>query len=256
MPLPLIALPIAAGVAAAGAGAARYAGARAQANGMMPEGYADQLADLERRRANGGLGLTESEVMGLENQAALQRGGMSADAQARQLQQAQMLSGQGASSGRDLFMAELATQQAQAGMFSQQARQIQALNDQRRLEEQQMLMELQQREASAEAARKQATATFVADLVGVGASVGIGVAGTKAAGKAQTAMLEAQSKQAYTTAAVQYQNAQMAQAMGAAMLGIQMPAAPMMPGYSGPTVDEEPAVMGPAAQQSYYGGPV
>jgi hypothetical protein len=220
---------------------------------MMPEGYADRLAELERREQAGTLGLTEAQRQGMEQSASVARGGALADAQARQLQQAQMLSGQGAVSGRDLFLGELATQQAQAQMLTQQAQQIQAANERERLRQQQQLLELQQREASAAAARRSAGATLTADLLGTAATAGIGIGGAQAMQGAQTSYLEALAggnQAGASSALVQMQNAQAAmQMVGAFGGGAPLPA---MPPSQWPVEYEELEAPAPTQMRTPY----
>lgn len=207
-----------------------YMAASEEAKAMMPEEYHEELERLKRQKEQQGLGLTEAQRQQMEQDATVQRGGVLADAQARQLQQAQMLAAQPAYSGRDMFMAELATQQAQAQMQAQQARQIAAANEAQRLRDEQALLELAQRKASSEAAQKRATATLASDIFAINANaignfaMAGGQAGLQgnflqgaAAGQGPAAGSTAYSSaSAYPTQATQQQNAQMMMGMAGA----------------------------------------
>jgi len=165
--LPLLALPIAMGVASAGGAVAQAAAARKQAEAQMPEAYKRRLRGLEQREAEGELGLSEAQRRTIESTGAAQRAGQMTDLQARQLQQAQANS---AISGRDLFMQDLASQDAQTRSFAQQQRVLAEADAAALRENQQMLLELQQRQADAEAGRKMANRQLVGDLFGAAAT--------------------------------------------------------------------------------------
>lgn len=167
MALPLLALPIAMGVASAGGAVAQAAAARKQAEAQMPEAYKRRLRGLEQREAEGELGLSEAQRRTIESTGAAQRAGQMADLQARQLQQAQANS---AISGRDLFMQDLASQDAQTRSFAQQQRVLAEADAAALRENQQMLLELQQRQADAEAGRKMANRQLAGDLFGAAAT--------------------------------------------------------------------------------------
>jgi len=167
MALPLLALPIAMGAASAGSAIAQSAAARKQAEAMMPGAFQRRLNRLQAREAEGELGLTESQRALMESTGAAQRAGAMADLQARQLQQAQANS---AYTGRDLFMQDLAQQDAQRRAFSEQQRIIAQADQEALARNEQQLLELQQRAADAEAARKMANRQLVADLFGAAAS--------------------------------------------------------------------------------------
>jgi len=167
MALPLLALPIAMGVASAGGAVAQAAAARKQAEAQMPEAYRRRLQGLEKREAEGELGLSEAQRRTIESTGAAQRAGQMADLQARQLQQAQANS---AISGRDIFLQDLASQDAQSRSFAQQQRVLAEADAAALRENQQMLLELQQRQADAEAGRKMANRQLVGDLFGAAAT--------------------------------------------------------------------------------------
>lgn len=167
MALPLLALPIAMGVASAGGAVAQAAAARKQAEAQFPEAYRRRLQGLEKREAEGELGLSEAQRRTIESTGAAQRAGQMADLQARQLQQAQANS---AMSGRDIFLQDLASQDAQSRSFAQQQRVLAEADAAALRENQQMLLELQQRQADAEAGRKMANRQLVGDLFGAAAT--------------------------------------------------------------------------------------
>ena len=149
---------------------------------MMPEEWKDYQAELEA-----GGGLTGAQRAAMEADHTALRGGASLDAQRGQLQRAAAMSGAGALSGRDLFAGDVATQEAQARMMGEQDRQIQGAA----LAGQQQILELQQRQASSDAAKKQAAFNLGADLLGLGAQVGVQHLGGNAMKKAQAEIMEA-----------------------------------------------------------------
>lgn len=234
MPLPLLAIPIAAGIAGAAGATSRFAGARANANAMMPDAYADRLAELERLRAEDQFGLTNEQRGMYEQQGVVQRGAVTADTHAAQLQRAQAMAGSGAVSGRDLFLADLAAQQTQAGMMQAQSDRIQMADMQASAQMEQEYMELTQREASATAAKRAATANLIGGLAMAGARTGMGVAGANQYAQGTEAMLAAQ---AGTTAAAQ---AQRQQQFGLMAMGMQSV-------YTGQAAPTQP-VQAPQAQ--------
>lgn len=217
MPLPALAIPIGMGIAAAGGAIARASAAKKQAEAMMPDAYRRRLEELEARERAGELGLTEPQRAMMETDAAAARAAVTADQRAQQLQRAQSQSAGFA--GRDLFLSDIAQQQTQAQMLSQQQRAIDAANEQARQQQEMMLMELQQREADAEAGRKAANRQLVADLFGVAASTaGTAYTSTQMA-KANTSMLDALARGDQTAA----RNAMNAQFYG--QMGMQMASA-------------------------------
>jgi hypothetical protein len=239
MPVPLVAIPLAAaGASALGAGL-RAGGAFSAANQMMPEQFKRQLSDLEARERAGTLGLTDTERLQMEQDAARTAGQQLANDQARQLQQAQMLSGGGAFGGREMFLAEMGTQDVQARMAANAQREIIQANERERQREMQMMMELQQREADQRAARRQAGFNLAADVITLGATAGLGVAGAQqyAQGAAQMASAQAGSQaavQAAQKAAMGQMAMSMAGAYGAPMVmpapqPAALPVAPAQP---------------------------
>jgi hypothetical protein len=217
MAAPLVVLPLAAaGATAAGAGL-RAGGAFAAANQMMPDAFRSQLADLEARERAGELGLTDTERLRMEQDAARRAGQALANDQSRQLQQAQMLSGGGAFTGREFFVNEMMTQENQARMAIEARRQMIEADERERRSEMATMMELQQRAADAAAARKQAGFNLAADIVTAGATAGLGIAGANQAARGATQMASATagSRQAQQ-AAQQMMMGQMAMGMAGA----------------------------------------
>ena len=214
MALPLLALPIAMGVASAGGAVAQAAAARKQAEAQFPEAYRRRLQGLEKREAEGELGLSEAQRRTIESTGAAQRAGQMADLQARQLQQAQANS---AISGRDIFLQDLASQDAQSRSFAQQQRVLAEADAAALRENQQMLLELQQRQADAEAGRKMANRQLVGDLFGAAATTAGSVYGAQQmqAGYNQLAGAAAGSQRMRDAQAQMFQ-AQMAMSMAGA----------------------------------------
>jgi hypothetical protein len=234
MALPLAVIPLAAGAAGAAGAGLRAGGAFAEANQMFSDDLERRLAALERRNRAGGLGLTDTERVRMEDQFATQRAQQLASDQSRQLQQAQMLAGGGAVGGREMFLNELATQQSQAQQATEAARQIAQADEREREREQQMLMELQQREADARAARRQAGFNLAADIVSLGATTGVGVAGARQYARGSEQMLGAVAgSQAAREASMKMAQGQMAMSMAGSLTGatgaMPMPAPMPMP---------------------------
>lgn len=76
---------------------------------------------LEEQQKAGKLGLTQAEQSAIEQQFGIQRGGATRAAQAQGLQQAAIMGGQGSLSGRDLFLQQLAQEEADQRLRSAQA---------------------------------------------------------------------------------------------------------------------------------------
>lgn len=167
MALPAVAVPIAMGLASAGGAIFRASAAKKQAEAMMPKGFQAELDVLEARNRAGEMGLTEAQRGLLESDAAAQRAGLLSDQQARQMQQAQANAAFG---GRELFLADVGAAEAQGNLMARQQRLIRQEDVRVEEENRQLLRELQQREADAEAARKMANRQLAADLFGVAAS--------------------------------------------------------------------------------------
>jgi hypothetical protein len=165
MPLPLLALPIAMGAASAAGAIGQASAAKQQARAMMPDAYRRRLQELENANATGGLGLRDAERQQMEAQGVSSRAGLVAQQQAAQLQRASQASG-AALSGRDLFAQELAMQQSLSEQATREADAINRADMEARELQRQQMMELQQRQADSEAARKMANRQLIGDLAG------------------------------------------------------------------------------------------
>jgi hypothetical protein len=209
--LPAVAIPIALGAASAGGAIFRASAAKKQAEATMPKAFEDELRDLERRARTGNLGLTVAQRGMLESEAAGQRAGLLADQQARQLQQAQS---NAAFSGREMFLQDVGAAQAQGDLMAQQARQIRQAELVAEEQNRQMMRELQQREADAEAARKMANRQLAADLLGVTASTAAAAYGSTQLTKTQNDLLTAMKSGDQNAAKAAAQQLYMQQAMG------------------------------------------
>ena len=113
-----------------------------------------------------------------------------ADAQARQLAQAQAMAGAAPMTGRDFFLQEVAAQQVQQQALAAQEQQLRAADEAARAQNEQMLLELAQRDASMEAAKRQAGWTLGADLVKLGADAGLTAYGMSKLDEEEKALLE------------------------------------------------------------------
>ena len=217
---PLVVLPIAAAAGQAIGAGLRAGGAFRSADAMMPEGFRTRLADLEQRERAGELGLTDTQRMRMEQDAARQRGAALVNDQARQLQQAQMLAGGGAFTGREYFQNEIMTQENQARLAIEAQRRMIEADEAAAARQMATMLELQQREADAEAARKAAGFNLAADIVTLGATAGVGIAGTQQyAQGAQSLMNATRGTQAARDAQMQMIRGQMAMGMVGAFGG-------------------------------------
>lgn len=103
---------IGAGVAKAGAGIAQGVGqARAGKKMQLSPAEEAELADLERRKAGGALGLTEKQRSGLEQRFLAEQAGATRQIEAQGIQQAAARGG--GATGREIFLAEQAQASAQ-----------------------------------------------------------------------------------------------------------------------------------------------
>tara|TARA_A100001518_G_C1218232_1_gene61538 strand:- start:1349 stop:1957 length:609 start_codon:yes stop_codon:yes gene_type:complete len=170
----------------------------------------------------------------MEAVGVAQRASLSAQQQARQLQAASAASG-GVLSGRDLFVQEMGLQDAMARQLDEESRRIAEADRLAAEAQRQELMELAQRKADAEAARKSANRQFFADLAGTAGTVAVGALGAKASADAfdQTLSMQARRKKLY--------QAQAASTMLTALGGVAPPA-PVVP-YIAP-----PSMMTPAPE--------
>jgi hypothetical protein len=236
-PMTLAALASAGGGSVIGAGLG-YAGARAQANAMFPEAWAEDMAALEARKRTGSLGLTQAQRGSMQAEHAAMRGGALADAQAHQLRQAAMGSGAWGNA-RDLLLQDIATQEAQGQMMNQQTQMISAADEAEKTKNEALLREFQMAEASRDAAKKVALANLGADIIGTGAQVGTSVAGSKAMANETEALLNARAAgdvegahQAAVNAARMQMTMQVSGAFGSS--------APQLPGVVEMTLNPEP----------------
>jgi hypothetical protein len=254
MPLPLLALPIAMGAASAAGAIGQASAAKQQARAMMPDAYRRRLQELENANATGGLGLRDAERQQMEAQGVSSRAGLVAQQQAAQLQRASQASG-AALSGRDLFAQELAMQQSLSEQATREADAINRADMEARELQRQQMMELQQRQADSEAARKMANRQLIGDLAGAALTGAVGAYGASqmAGGYDQmvgavagsTRMRDAQADIFRGQMAMQMAGAYGggAPTMPAAPAMLTAPAAPTMP--TAPPIDQQlPGVTG------------
>jgi hypothetical protein len=182
----------AAAAAVAGAGA-KYAGQRQQAKGMWPEEYERELADLKARQRVGQLGFTEEELGRREAKDQATRAGAVADARAAGRQTAQSMAATGAIGGRELFLQEQAVQEGMAIAADKSAIRIAEENERREDINRDMIRQLAQREASAEAAKKGAKWTALGDIFKIGGTIGASIWGSNAEAAAQQDLVDAQA---------------------------------------------------------------
>ena len=183
------------GTAAALAGAAGAASGIGQGITQAVQGAQMFNKDDERRlnrlkalRRGGELGLSDVERHRLEGNQAVERGGMLRTQQAQQAAANAALANQQALSGREMFLASMAGQEAEAVLRGEQARAMAAQNMQKReqqLSEINMLKE--QERARKMAVRGGITQALTAGLFGA------------AGGLAQEKYAQAQAEHAMTT---------------------------------------------------------
>lgn len=245
MPLPLMAVPIAMGVAGTAGALGQYGAARAQANAMMPDAYKKRLAELEAREAAGTLGLSEGEQQSMEMQGVAQRAGQTAQTQALQLQQASAASG-AALTGRDLFAQEMGLQDRLATQMDAEARRIREADERAEAQQRQAMMELQQRQADAEAARKMANRQLIGDIATIGLTAGASAYGASQMQAGMQGMLGAAAgSDAARAAQMQAVQGQMMMGMAGSFAGPRIaPPAPMA--APAPVRPPAPAGMSPA----------
>lgn len=234
-------------VAAAAGTGAKFAGERQQAKGMWPDEYEEELAALKAREEAGQLGLTEAERDRLEAQATAERAGVTTDARAAQRQAAQAMAGSGGVTGREMFLGELAVQRGQAKMLDDAAKRIEDENARREESNRNVIRQLTQRYASAEAAKKAAGWSAAADVFKIGGTLGGAVWGSKAEASAQQDLLTAQAANdpaAIADAESRIQSAQMTMRMAGAFGGVPVaqpaPAAAAAPATTQAAAPTEP----------------
>ena len=205
---------------------AQASAAKQQAAASFPEAYQQQLNALRERQKAGMLGLSEGQRTQMETQGTAARAGLTAQAQARQLQQASAASGSPVS-GRDLFQQELALQNAMAQAQTQEAAAINQADQQQRQMQQQQLMELQQRKADAEAARRIANRQMLACLaLNAGKTGALAYGGSQMSSGYQAMAAAAQGSGSYADAVRKVTQGQMAMGMAGVYAGPPLTSAP------------------------------
>lgn len=148
------------GIAKAGAGIAQGVGtARAGKKMQLSDAEAAELADLERRRASGDLGLTERQRGALEQRFLTEQSGVTRQIEAQGIQQAAARGG--GASGRELFLAEQAQAGALRGTRQQQNIAVEQLNQQQAQADAARMEALSAQRKQAEAMRAQGIAQAV-----------------------------------------------------------------------------------------------
>jgi hypothetical protein len=184
-PITLAALAAAGGSSVLSAGA-QFGADRALAKGMVPDEWKAYLEELEAS----GYGMNPEQRGLLQADQTAMRAGALADAEARQ----RAVAAAGNMDARGLFMQDLATQQAQAQMMNEQTRTEKTLDVEAEAAKQAMIMELQQRMADQEAAKKAAFWRMLGATAEAGSTAVGGFASADAAAKANTQFLEEQAK--------------------------------------------------------------
>jgi hypothetical protein len=129
-----------------------------------------RLRELEALRRTGQLGLSSVEKARVENDQAASRGGMLRTQQSQQAAANQALANQQALSGREMFMASLAGQEAEATLRGEQAQAMADMDMQARNQQlQEIGMLNEQKRARRAAIRGGITQALTAGLVGAGA---------------------------------------------------------------------------------------
>jgi hypothetical protein len=166
------------GIIGAGGGIAGGIGTALQARELFTKEQKAELARLKRLRAKGGLGVSEREEAGIRAEgsgrtAAIQQG---LQADALQRASASTSGAGGATSGREIFLQEQASQSAVAQAEGEANREIRAVDQARRQEQQARISELQ----SAKSARKAGIIGGVTQAVSAGLLAGGAAAGQQA----------------------------------------------------------------------------
>ena len=179
MPIGLLAgAAIAAGAAKVGSNIAQGIGTARAAKKAFTDKEQEELAELERRRKSGDLGLTGQQLQAIEQRALAARAGAARQREAQQLQTTAQEGLGGPVSGRDIFLREQAAAAAELG------------------DRQQQNLAIQQAEADAEAInvarmrdlQQQEENVAVARVEGFTQAIGGGIAG---AGEAASAGMSA-----------------------------------------------------------------
>ncbi len=178
---------IAGGLMAAGGVAQGVGSARAAKKMMLTKDEEKELRELEKRRRQQSLGLTERELGSIEQRFLSEQAGAQRELEATALQQAAARGLGGASSGRDIFLQEMAQSTAERNLRQQQNIVVNEADRAEKAAEVARIDAMRNQQKSAEAARAQGIAQAVSlGLAGAGQGV------SSAASMAQaTAMAEA-----------------------------------------------------------------
>lgn len=179
MTIPIATLLGVAAGAKALSGIAQGAGTARAGKKLLSEAEQEELADLERRRAEGGLGLTEQQEAGLRASQRSAAAGALQDQQAAALQQASA-AGLGGGDMRSIFLSRLAQEEAALGAKQAENELVQQADQAARQEEQTRLAQLRALRSQAAQLRAQGIAqAFSGGLAGVG-DVAMAAAGQSA----------------------------------------------------------------------------
>jgi len=163
-------MAIGAGAQALGGIASGIGTARAGRKMHLTEAERRELEDLERRKRAGDLGLTERERGALEARFTAGQAGARRALESQTMQAATARGTGGAVSGRDLFLAELAREQATRGMVQEQNVAIEEANRAEAEAERARIDAMRAQEKEAQAMRAQGIAQAVTGgLAGAGA---------------------------------------------------------------------------------------
>ena len=145
---------IAAGATSAIGGAISGIGqARAAKKRMLTDAEKKELADLERRRRAGELGLNERELGAIEQRFLAEQAGAQRELEATALQQTAARGLGGSVSGRDVFLQEQAQAQAEMGMRQQQNALVEQADTAERNAEKAQIASMNAQQKEAESAR-------------------------------------------------------------------------------------------------------
>ena len=158
--------------AAVGAGVSGAIGGirqAAQSTALFNKEDKERLARLEALRRSGQLGLSDNERTRIEADQAAQRGSIMRALESQQVQGMQQLANRQALSGRELFLAQMAGQQAEVDLANDQARQINERNMAIREQQLQEIEQLkEQRRARKAGVRGGLTQALTAGALGAG----------------------------------------------------------------------------------------
>ena len=158
-----------AGAAAAGKGIASGVSRAVGGTALFSEDDERRLRSLEARARSGQLGLSDVRRARLENQQAVERGGMLRNQQAQSAAAMQGLANQQAISGRDLFLAQMAQQEGEAQLRGAQAMAIAQQDIEAARQQRAQMQQLRQMEkARKQEVRAGITQALTAGLFGAG----------------------------------------------------------------------------------------